>query len=245
MDPILYGGGYNLVNTFVWALCFVFFTAAAFEIAKKLTDVRKFRRLFLPWVVVGGVLRPLVDVGVVARSPLVVTPGIYITVLSFCFLSVVVGKLMGREEGFAKAVGWLVALILFSLLKPLDAGVVISSLELLVPSLLAVVALSQLAGRSWLWEGYNLWIWSAHLFEAAATSVGLAVGLVEQHVLAGLMVGLGGGAGVFLLKGTVLPVVFWLMKDLEDEVKVFTETFVFALGAGPGLRDLLLAAMVA
>lgn len=244
IDPIIHGGGYNPVNTVFWALGFVLFTMAAFEITKKLVDVRAFRRLFFPWVLVGGLIRPLVDVNVIPRSLWVVTPGIYVTVLSACFGSIALGRLFGKSESVAKIMGWIAVLGLASMFPPLNFTTLVEIFELCFVAVLSVVGLTKLAGQDWLSGGYNLAIWTAHLFEAAATSIGLGVGLIEQHVVAGAVIAFAGNDSILLLKIGVLPLVLWLMRDLEEDVRVFTQTFVFALGAGPGLRDALLAALV-
>lgn len=244
IDPILYGGGYNPVNTIVWAFAFVVFTLVAFRITKKLIDVKAFQRLFLPWIIIGGILRPLVDVNIIARSPFVVTPGIYIVTLAACFVCIAIGKIFGKEELFAKFAGWISVLFLLAKLPNLNFDVIALALEACFVVTLFVVAITRIIKQDWLSNGYNFWIWVAHLFEASATSVGIQVGLVEQHVLAGNFISALGANGIFVLKLGVLPLVLWLMRDLEDNVKVFTKTFVFALGFGPGLRDLLLAAIV-
>lgn len=246
VEPLLYGGGYNPINTLFLALCFVIFTITAFHLFKRLVCMKEFRRLFLPWIFVGGILRPLVDVGVVERSLWVVTPGIYFTIIIACLLSILIGKTVGETEVISSSIGWAVAVWLSLNLLPLSMEPFLETFRILVPSVLGVIAVSTLFSQRWLWSNYNIWIWTGHLFEAASTSAGLAVGLIEQHVIAGWMAGVWGGSGVVVLKMAALPIIIWLLEGVEEEeIRIFTQTFVFAVGAGPGLRNLLLAAMVA
>jgi uncharacterized membrane protein len=83
---------------------------------------------------------------------------------------------------------------------------------------------------------------SAHLFDAAATFVGVDyMGFTEKHVLPTYLIGRFGSAFVmFPLKiAVVLPALYVIEKELSgDELsRRLVKFVVFVLGAGPFVRD--------
>ncbi|MCK4637755.1 MAG: DUF63 family protein, partial [Methanomicrobia archaeon] len=92
LDPIRYGTGYNIVNTLTYAIILVIVAALLLKLIIKLKIKidKKFIFALFPFMVFGGTARALVDGEIFPRTPLLVTPGIYLTVaiLTLCCMTV-------------------------------------------------------------------------------------------------------------------------------------------------------------
>src|SRR3989338_3845054 len=90
IDPMLYGGGYNIVNTLVYAVILLgalYFVKSGLD-KWKVELTRGLWSDLLLLVLFGGIVRALVDADIVSRNPLVVTPGIYIFVFIIAALMI-------------------------------------------------------------------------------------------------------------------------------------------------------------
>jgi len=247
IDPILYGGGYNPVNTIVLALLFYVLVLSVFRLIKwaKL-PIRQFATAFFPYIIVGGVVRSLVDVGVFARSPFFVTPGIYLLVVLLFFLAYFFER-VGNSPNLARNYGWALLIINLALLKPLDFWAVLTIAGVFAAAALIGVFLASKLFKFLKNDVAGQLALSAHLFEASSTAVAMQFyGFSEQHVLSRSLISFFGTPWiVFPLKLAIILLALWLCRGLEEEEGLFVKTFILALGIGPGIRNTLTCAMTA
>ncbi len=270
IDPILYGTGYNLVNTLAYGLILI---AALGPILKALKQWNvKFDKNFylamLPFMLGAPTVRVLVDAGIYTKDfigfgPIVLspfmTPGIYLTFFLPAFISLWVGyKLAKRFKTESWKITGALGLLTFGLLHAWKASNMIPVQLHFQPLVLLIVTVSCLVScglfygmtRKWkpkFWKGIPLALVYVHLYDAASTFAALQFkwawprfGLVEQHVVGGYLINLFGPVAMFALKLAVVPLVVVMLSQVEDKKeRGFYYFVVFALGFGPGTRNVL------
>jgi len=231
IDPIQSGTGYNPVNTPVLAVLFLVLVDAAQKTIKSLKiPMDRFLKSFVPYVLLGGVLRVLEDAGIY-QGPLFVTPGIYLLLLGLTLL----------DAYFKMPLGWLLlAANLTAVTFQTDAFFLVLSFA--VPATAISFSLFRM-GRVKMNYLIILALF-AHMLDAASTFVAIdffACG--EQHVLANFFMDLAHTAAVmFPLKLVALAVLIHFFEEIEDpETKAYLYWVVVAVGLGPGIRNTLLA----
>ena len=254
ISPIINQSGYNLVNTSVFALAFaavVILTISIFGRFRIKVDRGFFIGLF-PFIVLGSVCRSLEDSGAL-QGFWFVTPGIYLLIYAAALASLSASLSL---EKYAKKPYWALMGLMGAvlLLYPLSLLRMIYwqplALVIAMTSIFAAMlyALMRLAKPRFL-SPENSGIILAHLFDASTTftAVGLSSiwlpggGYMEQHVLAGFLMGAIGNYAIFLLKLAVIPVALYIIDSaVEDRhSRNFIKLAIFILGFGPGLRNLL------
>ncbi len=108
--------GYNPVNTLVYALILIISFFGIYEILKsfEIEVDRKFVYSLMPWIILGGALRSLEDVGLF-KEPLdrfLITPLIYFLLGSSVLLLLVVGAVISKHSAFRKRESLLMRAIL-------------------------------------------------------------------------------------------------------------------------------------
>ena len=247
LDPILYGGGYNPVNTIVLAVLFYGLVIAIFRLIKLVKlPMKHFASSFFPYILLGGVVRSLVDIGAYERSPLLVTPGLYLLIVIIFGIAYAVER-AGRVDGLAKEYGWVILIANLFLLRPLDLWSMLLIAGIFIPVAIAGIFLATRLFKFLRRDAAGQKALAAHLFEATSTSVAIQFyGFSEQHVLSRALIDFFGTPWiVFALKFVVICLVLWLCRKLGEDEGLFVKTFILALGVGPGLRNALSCAMVA
>jgi len=247
IDPILYGGGYNPVNTIVLAVGFYLFVLLMFRLTKWVKlPMMHLLTSFFPYMLLGGVIRSLVDVGVYRRSPLDVTPGIYLSVVSLFWFAYLVER-VGKSPGLARNSGWVLLALNLLLLQKLDFWAVFTIAVIFAATALVVIFIASRLFKFIKNDITGQQALAAHLFEATSTSVAIQFyGFSEQHVLSRSLISYFGTPWiVFALKLVVIILALWLCSGLKEDEGLFVKTFIIALGIGPGLRNTLTCAMVA
>ena len=223
-QPLLYGSGYTPVTTAFVAVLFLIVFYALWGFARRY-DQRELRRAAYPWFIAGGMIRFL-DPRLVS-TPLLRTPLIWF-LLAFAFILFANRSLKSaRTAGIA-----LIALALPADLLFLNFNRTGEALGAITVTFLLYLVLRKLPWMS------DISAWLPQLFEAWITSFGVYAGLREEHVLANVLMNI----DPFLfgaVKTVVIAAVFYLLKDMREEERIYAGTAIAALGAGPGIRDLL------
>lgn len=269
-DPLLYGEGYNIVNTLVYGLILIAALGPLLKVLRRwnVKFDKKFYIAMLPFLLGAPTVRVLVDAGIYSKDfirigPLVLspfmTPGIYLTFFIPALLSLWVASRFGKRLRtgswrLTAALGMLTfgALHLYKASTALPLPLHFQPMVLLVVFVATLIScgLFYLATRRWkpeFWQGLPLALVCTHLYDAATTFAALQIkwawpkfGLVEQHVVGGFLIGLFGPVAMFALKLAVVPLVVWWLSKVEDETERGLYYFVvFALGFGPGTRNVL------
>lgn len=232
--PIYEGTGYNPINTAVLAILFVFMVESTQRTLKWLKiDMNRFSKVFVPYVFLGGVIRSLTDAAIYPHTPLLVTPGIYLLMLSLSFLDAI----------FKLPIGWvLLALNLTFITVKNNSYLLIFAFGAMATGI-SILLLKLLRYKLDIWPVLAI---GAHMLDAASTFVAIDfLKYGEQHVLANFFIGLFHTAAVmFLLKFAALLLVLKAFEDIKDpEMRTFFYLVVIAVGAGPGIRNTLSASM--
>lgn len=246
-NPILYGTGYNILNTFSYAMIFI---AASFGIFKLLCRLKieidkRFFIGLLPFIIFGSVLRVLEDAGIVV-SYFFVSPLIYVTVFAIALPCLLISFFIGKRTKTPYH------LILFSVgLFIILCAVKFLSFASLIPLAIVLLLLSFFASTLFLIKKFfnpclltniNSSLLMTHLFDASTTFTAMSFfGYWEQHVLARFMMGFIGPVAMFVIKLAVLLPILWILdKEIENkQTNKFIKFVIFILGFAPGSRNLL------
>jgi len=232
--PIEEGTGYNIVNTPVLALLFLWMVSAAEKTAKSLKiPMNRFLKALLPYIFLGGVMRALTDAGVYPQGFVFVTPGIYLLMLSLTFF----------DAYFRLPLGWL---LLAANLSAVTFKTNAHLLVLLFAITTTAFSISLLRLIKIRVNYLIILVVFAHMFDAASTYI--AVDLfhyIEQHVLANFFMGVTQTAAVmFPLKLLALTLIVKIFEDIKDpETRAYLYWMAAAIGLGPGIRNTLIATM--
>jgi len=262
IDPVLYGTGYNIVNTLTYAALFI---ALAFGTYRLLTSMRvridrNFLFSILPYIALGGMLRSLEDfyeASGVARNFLFITPLIYIVVFAAALASLAIALLLEKyiKVGYHKT--WLVIGIaacaaalsqmrftnyfaVYAMIGISAAWIVLFFGIKLVSKSKKIKKLGNFLSQE------NTLLLDVHMFDATTTFVALTFfPYFEQHVLPSFLISIFGPAVMFALKlGVVSALLYFFDKDVENaQQRTFLKIAVLVLGLGPGLRNFLRLAM--
>lgn len=232
--PIQSGTGYNVVNTPVLALLFLFMVDSCQKAVAKLgMSMHRFLVAFVPYVLLGGVMRALTDAGLYPQEFVFVTPGIYLLMLAFAFI----------DAYFKLPLGWfLLAANLSAVTFRTDAALYVGVFA--VPATLISVLLFKGAGVRL--NYLILLAVFAHMLDASSTFVAVDFfNYGEQHVVANLFMDWAQTASVmFPLKLFALAIIIHFFEDIPDQsTKAYLYWVVIAVGMGPGIRNTLMAAM--
>lgn len=247
--------GYNIVNTLTYGILLGASVYGIAYLVRKLGVVfdKRLALVLAPFVFYGGSARELVDQGLgwygslgpYPENYFFVAPGIYLTVFVLTFIVLAVSVLLFRGKFHAPA--FFVGLVLasYNLCYIASNAVNYGYLGLILASAGVVALATYLAALKTLphllREG-NMIVVLAHLFDAAATFVGVDyMGFTEKHVLPSYLIEKMGSALVmFPLKLlVVVPALYLIDKELEDDVlsRRLVKFVVLVLGAGPAIRD--------
>ncbi len=235
VDPIIYGTGYNPVNTITYGIVLLASLAAVYTLLKKakINIDRHFFVSLVPFILFGALLRSYedfleagnVDLGIFTiasaegpRNLLLVSPFMYMTVAAIALVSLAVAVASGRlaRVPYYKilgGIGVVLATIVFTMVAPhvndfFAAGVM---LALAAAWLVALLAFRKFVAPRYgklknLLTKENTFIIGVHTFDASTTFTAIQFyPYFEQHFLPGFFISLFGPAVMFALKLAVVP----------------------------------------
>lgn len=255
INPILYGTGYNIYNTTVYAVLLIVSVYAVYKLLKKL-KIRidnKFLIGVFPFVALGGILRAFQDASVVV-NPFLITPLIYFSIFFIAFAALLLSK--GIEKLLRKEYYKIWALIgaLACLTVLSQMGFVNITALLLVSAIFvgwcAVFFVAKKVFRRYkkvnaFLTNQNILLSLVHMFDATTTFVALYFfSYWEQHVVPSFVINILGPASMFLLKLPIVVAVLYLLdkelyKKQDLEKRNMIKLAILVLGLGTGLRNLL------
>lgn len=260
--PILQGGGYNIVNTLVYA---VIMLAVAFLVIFPLLNKKGvkfdfgFALALAPYIVFGSLLRVLEDLKIVERSanPLgpgfyLVTPGIYILVTVVAVTALLVSLYLGKKTKWNalsvfRNIGIVFAVpVVFVNLLYFREFLGFFAVLVIAFALTAVVIFAVNMFYKKLFEdNLNKLALFAQLLDASATFVALQFfSCMEQHVVTRALTDLA-PAMFFLVKiPLVLAILYFADTQIKEEnLRGFVKLLIIILGLATGTRDLFTLAV--
>lgn len=261
LDPIKTDSGYNLVNTFTWAIVLGICIFGIFKLLKKM-EVKitpEFILSILPFVLAGSSLRVLEDSPSDIFHPpfsyMLITPNIYFLVFGvtvIClWLSIRLQKAGVVEDYHPVFAGF--GLVWFFL----NLGILLH-FENVVAAYVPVFVIGAGTGLTFAFylvarhfkssiftDPLNLSILLAHMMDASSTYIGIEkLGYFEKHVLPSYLIELTGTALVmYPLKLIIFVGVLYALdtqfdKDEESEnLKMLIKMVILILGLSPATRN--------
>lgn len=237
---------YNPYNTFVYALLFGLLTVYVIYPAIKKMDIEIDRRFFigfLPFMVFGGAVRALKDIGTV-DSILLVSPIIYLMLFGLGLGSLALAREIERRKGISyhKILSGISLLLLavtlsFYSIKNFEA-LVLEAFLIMLWSASGFLALKIFRPDLLRFE-FTAPV-AAHYLDASSTFTALSYGANEKHVLGRAFIDIFGPSGMFIMKTLVIvPVSYYLITEFEGEEKMFYIFLITMLGLGIATRNTL------
>ncbi|MCD6367664.1 MAG: DUF63 family protein [Candidatus Aenigmarchaeota archaeon] len=243
------GHYYTLPATIVYA---VLFSIAVFLVYKyilkklNLKIDKVFMGSLVPFILLGGIMRSLEDVGFYSGY-FFVSPGIYLTIFSIALTSLVVSLLLEKFVGLEY---WKTMVAIGTFLCSVNMYFVLAM------GIRAWNGVLMILGLVGMWSLFfwlvhmkfpkylsfqNFLILLSHLFDGSSTFVALTFfGFGEQHVLPTFLISHTGPWIMFPLKILVVwPVLYYIDKIEDDEFRIWLKIAVLILGLALGTRDML------
>lgn len=252
--PIVEGTGYNLVNTVTYALILIFLVYVVLK-ALNYLDIGLDRRLWInlvPFVILGGVLRALMDIGFFSSlgswAYVFVTPLIYFLVFLLVFVPLVLVNVLGWSRKWLGYYG-VVLLIAFSLAVVFNVSRVFDFTLVLAVAFVAFVLTWWLLKRIGLESFNRVSGWSpvfAHSLDASSTVIAIAVvgGYVEQHVFPSLLFEYFSPWIFIPIKlALVSAAIYYIDEGVQGGWNWILKFMILVLGLGPGVRNMLVLLM--
>lgn len=254
IEPITQHSGYNIFNTLAYALVLVvgvYIILRLLEHFSVTIDQTFICALLLPFMVVGGTARALVDAHVYPDTFLLITPGIYFSISAFTLVSLGFSKQLERMRQIPyhktlALIGIAVAMLQIALVA-INIERTLAIVYILVLFAVFYVPLLLASSRfpSTFLRG-NEYIVGVHIFDAATTFTGIYFyNYVEQHVLTGFFIDIAGPAVMFPLKIVFITLSLYLLEWVAPEddatttnIKNLLKLVIVVLGLAPGIRNM-------
>ena len=246
--PLFRDGPYTTGETLIYAAIFIFFVFLTFKIFKKI-DVKFNKSFYLGWtlwIFAMASVRVLEDYEILT-SRLFITPYIDFLFSGIVLFLIILFKHLDKKKFVSFNRVWvaspliilLPALVYIPIRNPKGVLIVMG---LFVMSIIFIHLLSQKKKLKTFFSFENKTILSAHLLDASATVTAIAFfGAYEKHVLPSYLINIFGPWVMFPLKLLVVGfVLYYLDKEETDAYETkYIKLFIFSLGIGTGLRDIL------
>ncbi|MFH8132433.1 MAG: DUF63 family protein [Candidatus Aenigmatarchaeota archaeon] len=230
--------GYTWDKTLLYGIILIVAVLLIFKMLKKL-KVKvdgKFSLAIFPFVIFGGVLRVLRDLGILT-SFLFATPYIYFLVAFITILTLLISLLIEKKFGISYSkIVFLTGFILFSLaiakIPQLDLTRVFYVLTFFFPFLALILVVK--------WKRENKTVTLIQTFDGIVTFVSINFfGYSEQHVFPTLLIQTFGSFTFPLIKIIAVVIALVLIdKFFEDnELKNFVKLCIAILAGGTSTRD--------
>ncbi len=244
IDPIRHGTGYNIVNTLTYAVILLIAAVLLLKLLEKLdvTINKKFIFALSPFIVLGGTARALVDGEIFPRTPLLITPGIYLTIALLTLACMGIALLWRDRYDFNRTL-----FISGCIFAAITTALVIINIETIRPFFITfgitggiTVPIYLFTRKYGTFLDGNVYLIAAHVFDASTTFTGIQFyNYWEQHVLPSFLIDIAGPWIMFPIKIAIVALAVYIAKDIEDESTTnFLKLVIFVLGMAPGTRNL-------
>lgn len=248
VDPVLNSTGYNIVNTFTYAIILVLAILLVYKVLERLNikiDGR-FALALLPWILLGSTFRVLEDSGHFTNYFLI-SPLIYLTLFAFIFSFLLISLGLERQtkvnyQSYFFSFGFIFLGVFFTQVTITNFLGIFQILSLDLLFLILILKLGSL--KNFTKSLFNKLTIFSQVFDANATFVSLQFyAFNEQHVVPNLLVSSLGGNWIFFIfikLAVVITFLYFVEKYLENEnFKNWIKLIVIILGLAQGTRDLL------
>lgn len=241
INPILSGEGYNVVNTFTYAVLVIIATWSSYKLLEKLKIKvdNKFVMAFAPWVLFGTLIRLFEEAGV-SNSYLLVTPMIWIESFSLVLVVFLVSVFIEKKFKLPyyktlSTLGILSSIIPFFIL--------VQKIQNLNGMLITLGIVGGFAGLLYFikWGKENKAVLLCHVLDASATFTAIQIfGFRELHIFTRFLINTTSPISFIIVKVIVVGGILILIDKYSDDKNFnnFLKFIIAVIGIGPGLRDL-------
>jgi uncharacterized membrane protein len=230
---------YNIINTLTYALIAFGGLYLIHKIFQK-RNIKVNSALaidLIPYIFLGALTRAYVDIDLIQKTFLSVSPGIYLTITAV-FL---VGLFLRRP----RIIGTLALIFIpikYGLPLLQNLNYLTSIIFILVAGAWLSIILANKFKQDWFKNKLTIFAYTGQLFDAVNTAAILSIfGGFEKHVLPRFVISQTGSPFSFIpLKlGIVIPILYILNKSEDKEFSNLIILAIFVLGFAQGLRNLI------
>lgn len=229
------------VSALIFSLIVIYVIAPRIE---KLETDKKFYISTIPWLISAGGLSALYASG---NTDILLNGFIFTGLTASLLTTIYAGKIIEEKEKIDKSyvvflTGFLASITIFGLLDLSNTSVFLQTgthiLSWLGPlTILFYIFQNEKIGLELLAPI------TTHFMDASSTVISLSNGGIEKQLVAGLFIETIGPYGIFLLKAiTIIPIVYIINKETEDQERIFYLYIITALGLVITLRNTFLTA---
>ncbi|RLG18934.1 hypothetical protein DRN75_00500 [Nanoarchaeota archaeon] len=232
--------GYNIFNTTLYALVSIITVYLIYKYARKRYKFdMKFVYAVLPFVVLGSLIRVMVDANIYPYTFWTVTPGIWFVMLIFGLINIELGRKISKKD-YWKISSLAPVIIILTILPNIALRNIFGGVLVLVFwSAFTIPFLWMYAIKKL--DVYSLLAIAAQMFDASATFISIQFfGYVEKHVLPTFLINLLGPWAMFALKlAVVLPIIYIINKETKNSLARGLKITIMILGMATGIRDFI------
>ncbi|MEM0473391.1 MAG: DUF63 family protein [Candidatus Aenigmatarchaeota archaeon] len=241
VQPILQKEGYNVVNTFAYAILFIILSYLTFNFLKTLKIKIDYFLAFSisPYIISGVIVRVLNDAGII-KGYIFVTPNIWLLFFTIILLAIIASSLAERKFKipYYKTMflfGFIILSFLLGMVKINNFLALWYFLAFFIPAavLISLVKFSI----------ENKIVLSLQALDSIVTAIAITwFGYTEQHVLPRILIEKTNTAFSFVI--VKIAVIYFALKLLDDyekdkEFNFYIKLLIAVLGLSTGLRSLL------
>ena len=230
---------YNVVNTLTYALL----AFGGLYLIHKIFQKRNIKINsalaidLIPYIFLGALTRVYVDIDLIPKTVLSVSPGIYLTITAI-FLA----GLFLRRPRLIGALALIFIPIKYGIPTFQNLNYLTSIIFILVAGVWLSIILAKKLKQDWFKNKLTIFAYTGQLFDAVNTALILSLlGGFEKHVLPRFVIEKTGSAFSFIpLKlAVVVPILYFLNKSEDKEFSRLIILAIFVLGFAQGLRNLI------
>jgi uncharacterized membrane protein len=239
IDPIVYGTGYNFINSTTYALLFIGAIYLIFLFLKK-TKIpidKRFLIAIFPYVMLGSLVRVLEDAKIVTNYFLV-TPMIWAIFVFGIFFLLAISRLIERKFNIQYfKIMFIISILLISIPITLLTFKNFFALFLVAVFFLPWIIISCFVK----WNIKNKLVTLAHIFDATASAVAISsFNFFEQYPLPRFLSNVNPFLYIIVKASVVVGILILIDKvSKEKDYNNYLKLIIGILGFAPGLRNLI------
>jgi uncharacterized membrane protein len=232
---------YNLFDTSAYAILAIIMSWAIYKILKgRIKFDLKLLLKILPFIVLGSIIRVFADTGFYERFFWTVTPGVWLMMVGLFLLTFFLDTLLVKKKILTYFIP--ITLILFHLPHFKIVNFSALPLYLLFFSISFAIIMFLSKKLPFLRDKLSIAVMLSHFFDATSTFINIDFyNYIEVHVVGSFFTELlGTGSIMYLLKAAVLlPLLYCMKKDKDQEFNDYLKIIICVLGLGPGIRNFI------
>lgn len=241
IKPIIQREGYNIVNTFAYAILFIVLSYLTFNFLKSLKiKIDFFLALAIsPYILSGVIIRVINDAGII-KGYIFVTPNIWLLFFTIILLSIIISYII--QQKFKIPYFKTMFLFGFTIFSFLSSMIKINNMLALVYFLLFFVPIMVLIYLI-KFPPENKIVLSFQALDSIVTAIAITwFGYTEQHVLPRMLIEKTNTAFSFVI--VKIAAIYFALKMLDEyekdkEFNFYIKMLIAILGLSTGLRSLL------